>query len=241
MIDLIRSEMIKFRSVRSTVVVLLAAIGITVLFALLQANDLSDGSETVHLGDINAGASLSAFLFGALGVQVIGQEYRFNTIRTTFAAVPIRWKVLLAKLVVVVTACALAALAMMLVCVAIGFAVLDNFDIDGLDQRLLWGTALFAAGWSAMGLGVGAIVRQPIAGILILLGEGFVLESIIVQVFKWTAPWLPFLNGVQMMSRSDQGTSDIELRSVLGGGIYFFVVTAIVLAIGAVLASRRDA
>ncbi len=29
-----------------------------------------------------------AWAFGALGVQVIGQEYRFNTIRSTFAATP---------------------------------------------------------------------------------------------------------------------------------------------------------
>lgn len=241
MIHLIHSEVIKFRSVRSTVVVLACAVGITVVFALVQANDLSGGSATIHLGDINAGASISAFLFGALGVQVIGQEYRFNTIRTTFAAAPIRWRVLLAKLAVVVGACALAALTMMLVCVALGYAIVDNFELDGLDQRLLWGTVLFAAGWSAMGLGVGAIVRQPIAGILILLGEGFVAEPIVVQIFKWTAPWLPFLNGAQMMSRSSQSSGDMEFRSVLGGGIYLFVVTAIALAVGAVLANRRDA
>ncbi len=239
MIDLIRAEIIRFRSVRSTLVVLFGAIAITVLFAVLEAHDLASAPRTVHLGEVNAGASLSAFLFGALGVQVIGQEYRFNTIRSTFAATPNRPKVVAAKLLVVTVACALAALVMMVLAGAVGTLLVDRFAIDGLDLRVVGGTALFAAGWSAMGLGVGAIVRQPIAGILILLGEGFVGEQIIRGVFEGTGPWLPFLNGVQMMTRDRP--EDLHLRSVLGGGAYFFAVAAVVLAVGIVLVERRDA
>lgn len=245
MIHLIRSEVIKFRSVRSTVVLLVTAGALVVLVAALQVRDIEANDRiSRQLGDLTGGVTLAVFLFGALGVQVIGQEYRFNTIRTTLAAAPIRWKVLLAKLVVVTIACALMALAGIGACALIGDTFLDGFQVDGIDHRLIWATPLFAAGWSAMGLGVGAIVRQPIAGILLLLGEAFVAESLLVNLFPGTAPWLPFANGVQMTVRNPGGDGaggEIVYRSVLAGGVYFFLVTAAVLAIGAYLAAQRDA
>ena len=251
MINLIRSEFIKFRSVRSTLVVLGAAGALVILVAALQAHSIAGdvdrlpaGTVSQTLGDLSAGVSIAVFLFGALGVQVIGQEYRFNTIRTTFAAAPIRWRVLVAKLIVVTVAVGVVSLVMMGVCAAIGAAFLPDFTVDGLDQRVILGTVLFGMGWSAMGLGVGAIVRQPIAGILVLLGEAFVAENIIVSLFHSTAPWLPFQNGFQMTVRNQGGDGpggDIVFRSVFAGGVYFFIVTAIVLGIGLYLANRRDA
>ena len=242
MINLIRSEWIKFRSVRSTLVLLFAGGLITVAFALLIINDIKNEDRVFNLTDISVGAQLSVLLFGALGVQILGQEYRFNTIRNTFSTSPIRWKVLMAKLIVVCAACAAMALAMLLLCVGLGSALLDGFTIDGIDQRVIWGTVLFAAGVAAMGMGVGAIVRQPIAGIIILLGDAFVAENLLRSVFPGTAKWLPFVNGIQMMFRNEDASSGpSDLRPLFEGGVYFFVVAAIVVAIGFVLADRRDA
>lgn len=246
MIHLIRAEIIKFRSVRSTVVLLVAAGALVVLVAALQVRDIEANERlSRQLGDLTGGVTLAVFLFGALGVQVIGQEYRFNTIRTTLAAAPTRWKVLLAKLVVVTVACAVMALMGVAACAVIGDRFLDGFQIDEIDHRLIWATALFASGWSAMGLGLGAIVRQPIAGILLLLGEAFVAEPLIGTLFPGTAPWLPFANGVQMTTRDGAGgggpDGEAVYRSILAGGVYFFVITAVVLAVGTYLASRRDA
>ncbi len=244
MIDLVRAEIIKFRSVRSTVVLLTVAGALVVLVAVLQVRDIEANDRiSRQLGDLTGGVTLAVFLFGALGVQVIGQEYRFNTIRTTLAAAPIRWKVLLAKLVVVTVACALMALVGIGACALIGSRFLDGFRVDGIDHRLIWATSLFAAGWSAMGLGIGSIVRQPIAGILLLLGEAFVAEPLVVSLFPGTAAWLPFANGVQMTTRDGAGggSSEAVYRSILAGGTYFFLVTAVVLAVGANLVARRDA
>ncbi len=242
MINLIRSEWIKFRSVRSTLVLLIAGGLITVAIAILLISDIKNDDRAFNLTDISAGAQLSVFLFGALGVQVLGQEYRFNTIRNTFSTSPIRWKVLVAKLIVVCAACAAMSLVMMLVCVALGSALLDGFTIDNVDQRVIWGTALFAAGWAAMGMGVGAIVRQPVAGIIILLGDAFIAENLLANLFVGTARWMPFLNGVQMTFRNDDPSLDPPFfRPMFEGGVYFFVVAAIVLTVGFVLANRRDA
>lgn len=279
---LVRSEWIKFRSVRSTVVTLVLAGAIVVLVAVLvarQANDdvsttcepmtteqlattttttpPSDGGfvvsnsycgdgyvavtepNTTNLTGLTGGVSFAALLFGVLGVQIIGQEYRFNTIRPTFTAAPNRFKVLTAKLIVVTVACAVVSVVMIGFCYLVGTSMVDRFELDAVDQRLFWSIPLFAALWTTAGIGVGAIVRQPIAGILILLGESLVLENLLAGLFEWTQPWLPFVNGFQMTLRVEEG--DTGLRPVLEGGIYFAVVCFALFAIGTVLANRRDA
>lgn len=275
MINVVRSEWIKFRSVRSNLLLVLAAGLVVVLIAFFaarseqndagrdtncvsssssvapQAGDTStpDGfsnpqpcgelvQRTSHLGDVTVGIPFALFLFGTLGVQILGQEYRFNTIRPTFTAVPKRLRVLLAKLIVVSAACAAVSVVMLGACALIGSAMIDNFSIDNLDHRVIWGTILFNIGWTAFGMGVGAIVRQPIAAIVILLIEAFVVENIALNVVNATGPFLPFLNGLQMTIR-DVGPSD--LRSVTAGGVYFFVVAALLWILGAFLADRRDA
>lgn len=303
MINLIRSEWVKFRSVRSTLILVIAAGLLVVLIAFFAARDEngdqgprycqrqvagqtvdpgttgaggvaqdpnldgpvaqgpgdgtgSTGTEIVecsslpgyespstHLGDLTVGLPFALFLLGAFGVQVIGQEYRFNTIRPTFTAMPRRGRVLVAKLVVVTLACAAVSVVMLALCALVGTVVADRFTIDELDHRVILGTILFTMGWSAMGMGVGAILRQPVAGILVLVGEALVIEQILSGLFDWTAPYLPFTNGIQMTIRDEVLSSDGEqvYRTVLGGGVYFFIVTAVVWGIGAVLANRRDA
>lgn len=243
MVNLIRSEWIKFRSVRSTVILVLSAGALVVLIAVIAANEAKgDGRLVVYLGDLTPGVSVAAFLFGALGVQVIGQEYRFNTIRPTFTAAPWRGRVLAAKLIVTTLACAAVSLVMVAACALIGAAMLgDRFEVDTLDHRVVFGIVLFSMGWSAMGLGVGAIIRQPVAGMLILLGEGFVAENILAGLVRASHPWLPFFNGVQMTARDTGGDGSDGLRTVLGGGIYFFAIAAIVVTVGWLLALRRDA
>ena len=238
MIDLLRSEWIKFRSVRSTVVTLLLAGAIVVLVAVLVAVNTDEGAHT-NLTGITGGVSFATLLFGVLGVQVIGQEYRFNTIRPTFTATPRRIPVLIAKAIVVAAACAAVSLAMVAFCAVVGSVLLDPFEIDGIDQRLFWSIPLFSALWTMAGVGVGAIVRQPIAAILILLGESLVAEGLIGGIFTRTQPWLPFNNGFQMTLRVTAG--DSGLRPPLEGGLYFAIVCFTLFAIGALLADRRDA
>lgn len=240
MINLIRSEWVKFRSVRSTSIMALAGGALTVLLAVLVAHDLADdaGRAASHLGDVIAGVQIAIILFGTLGVQIIGQEYRFNTIRPTFTAAPWRIRVLLAKLIVVGVTALVVTAVMLAACALIGSVMLDNFEIDGIDQRIAWATILLAMGSAMYGMAVGAIVRQPIAGIVILLIQALIAEPLLAQFVNSLGPWMPFQNGFQVTARS----GDTELfRSALGGGIYFFAFTIVLWIIGAVLVNKRDA
>lgn len=273
MIHLIRSEWIKFRSVRSTVITLLIAGALVLLVAVLQANDASDVQsiqcETIEqsqegtiksavespscgagsllvtrptpadLSKLTGGVALATMIFGVLGVQAIGQEYRFNTIRPTFTAAPHRIRVLVAKLVVVAAACSVVAIAMTALCWLVGTVMLDAFSVDGVDQRIAFGIVAFSALWTMAGMGVGSIVRQPIAGIMILLGYSLIAESLLGAVVDSTQKWLPVANGLQMTYRDEGGGP--ELMSVAAGGLYFAAFCAVLWAIGAYLVNRRDA
>lgn len=273
MSNLLRSEWIKFRSVRSTVILVVAAGSLVVLIAFFAARseskhlsqdecekvvsvpsggtytetrpcsevagDPSFTPNTANLGDIAVGIPFALFFFGALGVQIIGQEYRFNTIRPTFTATPQRLRVLAAKLVVVTGATAVVTAVMLAACALVGTVMLHPFEVDGTDLRIVGGTILFSIGWTTLGMGVGAILRQPIAAMLILLVEGFVVEQLLLGLLPWTGKFLPFLNGIQMTVRQPNDSG--RLHAPLGGGIYLFVVAAVVWGIGAYLVDRRDA
>src|SRR6476620_2229796 len=100
----IASEWLKFRSLRSTVIVLGAAmLGMVLFGAIIAHNTRSpaglDPEDVVASGPLQ-GYYLGQLLRAALGVLVVSGEYSSGMIRATFAAVPKRLPVLIAKAVV---------------------------------------------------------------------------------------------------------------------------------------------
>ena len=104
--DVLASEWIKLRSVRSTYLTLLfaaaAAVGIGYLVAHAKATHWATMPAAARaafdpVSDSFTGLGLAQLAFGALGVLVISSEYTTGLIRTTVAAVPRRRAVLAAK------------------------------------------------------------------------------------------------------------------------------------------------
>jgi len=101
--DVLRSELCKLRSVRSTYWTLVAAVvcnvGLAALGAIFVPGQLS-GHEKETVDPIRlslGGIHLSQVAFAVLGVLVISSEYSTGMIRTTLSAVPQRRRVLAAK------------------------------------------------------------------------------------------------------------------------------------------------
>ena len=92
--DVLRSELWKLRSVRSTMWTLLAAVAANVVLAALTAVFLPGRLSSQELGSVDkirlslAGLHLSQIAVGVLGVLVITSEYGTGMIRATLAAVP---------------------------------------------------------------------------------------------------------------------------------------------------------
>lgn len=254
MIGVIRSEWLKLRSVRSNLMllgfVLVLGVGLgALLTGVIPSTPRRNGEPSPlmrpfdRLGIALAGLNLAMLLIGVFGVHLVGQEYRFSTIRATFAAVPRRLQVMTAKFsVLVVTSAVVGAITLGLAFV-IGRAILSarGFPIDmaltGSD-RVLLGTFLLLIVYGIAGYGVGMIVRQPIGGIILVLAFPLIIENIVVGFLKTSAgKWMPYSAGSQLLERRP----DPDLFGPWAGFFYFLAFALVLCVIGAALANRRDA
>ena len=183
MISQIRAELLKIRTTRTTIGLILGMIALILLFTLLTGL-LTHPSGLASKEDQRQLLSLSSFtaVFSALaGVLLVTSEYRYGTIRPTFLFNPVRSHVLAAKAV----AGALAGLAFGIlgeaIGWAIGYAILDGRGItvvlgSGDILLLTLGGLAGAALWGAIGAGLGAIIHNQVGGIITLLAWGLVVD-----------------------------------------------------------------
>jgi len=181
-----RAELLKIRSTRTTVGLVLGMVGLIVLFSLLPGL-LAKAPELVTADDQRGllGVGTFAGLFSALaGIMLVTSEYRYGTIRPTFLVTPARRRVLGAKL----AAGALAGVAFGIAGGALGFGIgyacLAGRGIHytlsvGQTTLLLAGTVVGTGLWAALGVGLGAIVRNQVGAIIGLLAWGFVVENLL--------------------------------------------------------------
>jgi len=186
MIAQIRAELLKIRSTRTTIGLILGMIALILLFTLLtglltQPSGLASKEDQRQLLSLGS----TAGVFSALaGVLLVTSEYRYGTIRPTFLFNPARSHVLAAKVVVG----ALAGLAFGILGEAIGWAagyaildgrgitvVLTSSDVLLLTLGGLAGVAL----WGAIGAGVGAIIHNQVGAVITLLAWGLVVDNLL--------------------------------------------------------------
>jgi ABC-2 type transport system permease protein len=247
-ISAIRSEWIKLRSVRSNVVLLIVivvvSVGLAVLIsALVHKPDVNDPIQRLAPGLFGA-AFFCRLLFGIIGVQMIGQEYRFNTIRVSFTGEPRRMRVVLAKLVVLVVTTVVVAAIAIAAAVSVSGLILSSrgFSLDlgapGAGANLV-GALVECVIAALVGFGVGAIVRQPVGGIIFMTVWPLVVENIVAGLLPKVGKWLPFTEGFRLVQFDRERVEHVFSR--VGGGLYFAAFAVLVLAGGAYLVQRRDA
>lgn len=251
-VDVLRSELCKLRTVRSTSWTLVAAVVFNVALAAPAAIFIPgrlNAHERSALDPVRlslGGVHLSQVAFGVLGVLVITSEYGTGMIRTTLAAVPQRCRMLAAK-VCVFTITAL------IVGVASSFTAYFTFQAFLSDTRLatsigdpgvlraVIGGGLYLTVLGLLGLGLGAIIRAGAGAIAALFGLLFVTQ-IIAQLLPESlratiGPYVPMQAGSQVFSlRPEPGA----LGAWSGFGV-LCLYAAVALAIGFVSINRRDA
>lgn len=237
MIDQIRSEWLKIRSVRSYWIMVSLAVLLAGAVGAIAGKDMAGatGMEAVIL----AMASIPPFFMFVIGVQVISQEYRFSTIRTTLAVTPKRGRVVAAKAIMVALfalGCAAAFFAAALLGVAIFGNVAIHFGAAGIAGQVA-GAFAYVVLLAEFGLALGMILRQPTAAIAIGLIWITAIEQLLSSVLPKTARWLPLQAANGLVSTS----TDSDHFSRLAGGLYATAVIAGLLVIGNELVRRRDA
>ena len=249
-----RSEWTKLRSLRSTVYALLATAVLTIGFGLLGAGITASRWNSMSAADkagfdpLNTsllGVDLGVLAIGVLGVLVVTGEYSTGMVRSTFAAVPTRLPVLLAKAGVYF----LVALAVAVPATLLAFfgsqALLSSehlqiaFAHAGV-ARAVFGAAGYLTLVGVIGLGLGSILRNTAAGIAALTALIFVIPPLIdilpSSLADSIGPYLPSNAGEAMMRIGHQA-------HLLAPGAGLAVLACYALAtltVGAVLLRRRD-
>lgn len=184
----VRSEWLKFRTLRSSWWVLLASVLGMIIFAVVLGYTTGHSWSGLDKEDSSAasvlqGYHLASLLIAVLGVLSVTGEYGTGMIRSTMGAVPRRWPVLVAKIVVLG---AIATVTMVLTSLAAwlgGQAVLSHYHhstsltAPGV-LRVVLGTGVFLALACLLGMAIGWIVRNSAGGITTTLGLLLVLPML---------------------------------------------------------------
>ena len=250
--DTVRSEWIKFWTVRSTRWSLAALFalgaGLTVLVCWAAARELASGSvDQAAASLVTWGLMVAQLAAVALGAMVVTSEYGTGMIRATLAATPRRGAVLAAKalvltstLFVVGTATAFAGYFggnPFLHDEGVGVALTD----DGV-LRAMFGSGLYIAGLGLFAAAVGLLVRHTAAALSIVLGLVFVVGN---MTFLLPGTWGEWVGKLMPGNAGSRITTPVSFNPVLldpwVGFAVFTGEVAAVLLVGYLTFRRRDA
>lgn len=193
MIDALRYEWVRLRTLRSTYWLIGLALAFQVIMTALISWRVSVASGSVGDDDsfdliatIGASSGIAplfiGYILGLLGVFSMGHEYRHGMIRATLTAIPSRVHVLSAKLITTTGVVVTSALA----CVAIAVVSMLVFGVAlpgiGSILSIAAGTAIFSALFALSGLAFSALVRNQTAAVAMLMLIPTVLEQIIKAI-----------------------------------------------------------
>jgi ABC-2 type transport system permease protein len=208
----LRSELLKQRSVQTTLYLFLAMFGLVALAVALHvltldAADLAARSDQLEVFQVGSRAGM--LFAGLAGAIAITAEIRYGTIRPTFLTTPRRSPVMAAKLAIsglIGIVFGLLAEALMTGAATVAFAArgIDNQLTGGDYLQVMAGGAAAAALWAALGVGVGALVRNQVAVLVGLCAWMFLVESVTEGFVPDAARFMPGGAGLALAGNSDE-------------------------------------
>lgn len=248
----IRSEWIKFWTLRSTWAVLGAAVVGMLVLAVVVAYNTRHLTSNLQANDIAPSSTLQGYflaelLIGALGVLFVSGEYSTGMIRSTLVAVPRRLPVLWAKLVVFVTITAVSMITVSIVAFVSAQALLSHYRTgfslsDPGVLRVVIGTGVYLTLVGMIGAALGWIVRSTPGALVTYFAIVLVLPVLFGDALgNWGKEVAQFLPGQAGASFS---TSIPESSYSLSPWVGLLVLAgwvAVALAIAAGVLRRRDA
>ncbi|GAA1337602.1 ABC transporter permease subunit [Saccharothrix algeriensis] len=255
MTDVLASEFLKLRTVRSTAYLLLSlllvlAVGILVAHLMTADYDVQPPERQAKFAAADPGvmvAPFGQFVLGVLGALAVTSEYGSGMIRTALASVPRRRALLLAKVAVVGAVAAVVGGASTLVARLAGALITGDrpkpiaaFDSFGEALPALAADTATTTMTGLVGLGLGFLLRSTAGAVVTLSGLLFVLPMVSMML---PSPWDDRVVAVLPLSLASQltGQAPGALLSPWGAGAV--VLAYVVVALGGGLAAllRRDA
>ncbi|MCW2540181.1 MAG: transporter permease [Frankiales bacterium] len=250
----IKSEWTKFRSLRSTKIILLVSIILTIGVSALICAVTASHWTRLEPGDrasFNAVASslngilISQLAVGVLGVLLISGEYATGMIRASLTAAPKRLPVLWGKIAVFAGVVGTASIVSTFVSFFLGQALLTGHNLRvGISSpgalRMVIAAGVYLLLVGIIGMALGCLLRNTAAGISSLVALFFVIPPILGLLPKsWSdkiGPYLP-ANAGEAFWGHPEGS---HLSPWVGLAV-LCAWTAVAVALAAVRLTRYDA
>ena len=198
MTALVRSELLKLRTLRSTGYAAAGLLAITLLtagFAIAEAGG-ADYRTPAQLRETILGIGYAAvFFLIVLGAIAAAGEYRHRTVSQRFLASPARGRVLVSKLLTYALVAVGTAVAVTAVASALGEAVASSkgytLDLGDGGLRMAGGIVVGTLLAGTLGVVVGSITRNPTTAMVAIFGV-WIAEKIVGGLLGDAAQYLPF-------------------------------------------------
>jgi ABC-2 type transport system permease protein len=241
--------------------IVLAGGGLAAVMALLAGRQLERGEQPTppldFPGMVNtvytAGLSFAYLITLAIGVMAIGSEYRHQTISATFLSVPHRTTVMAAKVVAMLGIGAGYGILFTASSVAVGAPIIAarGFSAfpEGEDVPRTLALSLLALGlWALIGLGVGILISNQVAALMISVAVAWIGEFIIILILNglgWNAAtaYLPGQATAAMVSQVTEGGGPpirVEHLQWWAAALVLTGYAAVLAGAGALRTVRRD-
>ncbi len=191
-----------------------------------------------------------------LGVLAATAEVRYQTLTPTFLAVPRRGRVLAAKLIAIALAGGVFGVFGLIGSMGAGAPLLAAFGVDPLlgdsDTWAMAGRIVIASAlWAIIGVGVGALIPNQIAAIVVVLAFTQFVEPILrfgTSIWEWTANVGKFLPGAasdalvgsSIFTSLGTATASTQALEWWQGGLVLLGIAAVVTIAGYLTTWRRD-
>jgi ABC-type transport system involved in multi-copper enzyme maturation permease subunit len=257
---LLRSELTKIRSTRLWWGLLIGVVGyvalqagVTAAFAGVDPGAGQPTSPDLDTPEALRGVYASAAFTGAyifalvLGVTGMTGEYRYQTATPTFLATPRRARVVVAKAAAHgLVGCVYGVVGLLTAFVAGGAVVLVRGHDLGLATPGLPRAAALAvlavALWGLVGIGIGTLIRNQVAAILVAVAVTFLVEPL--ATIGLDAADLDdvgkFLPSTASSAMTSPPTLGIDLLPWWGGALVLTAYAVAFAALGVLLSVRRD-
>lgn len=243
----LRAELLKQRSTRTNLGLFAAMVGLVLVAVLLHgfglaAKNVDSTSEQLTIV-FGWGEKLGAVFAGLLGAMSITGEIRYGTIRPTFLVTPQRARVLAAKVLVSMFFGAGFGLIATALAAGAGSAALAgrslDIQLDGGDYALfLAGGAAAGALWAAIGVGLGAVVRNQVPTLIGICAWLLLVEGLLVGDVAGVGAVGRFAPGAAAAAISGQDPDTLLAPSV--GLVLLALYAAAAALAGSLATARRD-
>ncbi len=252
MIRLVRVELLKVRTTRLWIGLLIPSLGLAALGAILRfalvgtpegrQAGLTEVRTLQDMKDVVLSGGVVAIFAIVLGATSATSEFRYQTMSGTVLATPRRWTVVTAKAISSAVIGGALGLVGALLPLGIGVVWLTvRGDPVPFGAPVAWaiaGVAAEAAYSAILGAGIGAAVRSQLVAILSLLGWLIVVEPLAGAFVPSLIRWMPFAGADGLFGRSSATPGEVFGPAVAAVLLAGYVAST--LAAGIWLTERRD-